>query len=81
MSARGALVECDHQTLKVTPAMAAGVTDKLWEIGDMSPWSRHASPISSDLAWKEDGEDIPEPLSLEDLMATMVQLRSLEIHT
>jgi IS1 family transposase len=24
-----------HQTLKITPAMAAGVTDKLWEIGDV----------------------------------------------
>ena len=24
-----------HQTLRVTPAMAAGVTDKLWEIGDI----------------------------------------------
>lgn len=24
-----------HQTLKVTPAMAAGVTDKLWEISDV----------------------------------------------
>ncbi len=24
-----------HQTLKITPAMAAGVTSKLWEIGDM----------------------------------------------
>jgi hypothetical protein len=24
-----------HQTLKVTPAMAAGVTDKLWEMSDM----------------------------------------------
>src|SRR5262249_9536164 len=24
-----------HQTLKITPAMAAGVTDKLWEIGDL----------------------------------------------
>ncbi|UGA47227.1 DDE-type integrase/transposase/recombinase [Bradyrhizobium quebecense] len=24
-----------HQTLKVTPAMAAGVTDKLWEMGDL----------------------------------------------
>jgi hypothetical protein len=24
-----------HQTLKVTPAMAAGVTDRLWEIGDI----------------------------------------------
>ena len=24
-----------HQTLKVTPAMAAGVTSKLWETSDM----------------------------------------------
>ena len=24
-----------HQTLKVTPAMAAGVTDRLWEISDV----------------------------------------------
>jgi hypothetical protein len=24
-----------HQSLKVSPAMAAGVTDKLWEIGDI----------------------------------------------
>ena len=24
-----------HQTLRVTPAMAAGVTDKLWEIADI----------------------------------------------
>jgi hypothetical protein len=24
-----------HQTLKVTPAMAAGVTKRLWEIGDI----------------------------------------------
>ena len=24
-----------HQTLKVTPAMAAGVTDKLWEVADI----------------------------------------------
>jgi hypothetical protein len=24
-----------HATLRVTPAMAAGVTDKLWEIGDI----------------------------------------------
>jgi hypothetical protein len=24
-----------HQTLRMTPAMAAGVTDKLWEIGDI----------------------------------------------
>ena len=24
-----------HQTLKITPAMAAGVTSQLWEISDM----------------------------------------------
>ena len=24
-----------HQTLKVTPAMAAGVTDRLWEMKDV----------------------------------------------
>jgi hypothetical protein len=24
-----------HQTLRVTPAMAAGVTDRLWEIKDI----------------------------------------------
>jgi hypothetical protein len=24
-----------HKTLKTTPAMAAGVTDRPWEIGDM----------------------------------------------
>jgi hypothetical protein len=24
-----------HQTLKITPAMAAGVTDRLWEISDI----------------------------------------------
>ena len=24
-----------HKTLRVTPAMAAGVTDRLWSIGDM----------------------------------------------
>lgn len=24
-----------HKTLKITPAMAAGVTDKLWEMSDM----------------------------------------------
>jgi len=24
-----------HQTLKVTPAMAAGVTKRLWEVSDM----------------------------------------------
>ena len=24
-----------HQTLRVTPAMAAGITDHLWEVSDM----------------------------------------------
>jgi len=24
-----------HETLRVTPAMAAGVTDKLWEVSDI----------------------------------------------
>ncbi len=24
-----------HQSLRTTPAMAAGVTDRLWEIGDL----------------------------------------------
>jgi hypothetical protein len=24
-----------HQSLRMTPAMAAGVTDRLWEIGDI----------------------------------------------
>jgi hypothetical protein len=24
-----------HKTLKTTPAMAAGVTDRLWEVGDI----------------------------------------------
>jgi hypothetical protein len=24
-----------HQTLKISPAMAAGVTDKLWKMSDM----------------------------------------------
>ena len=26
---------CIHQSLKVPPAVAAGVTDKLWEISDI----------------------------------------------
>ena len=29
-----------HKTLRVTPAMAAGVSDRLWEIGDILRWSR-----------------------------------------
>jgi hypothetical protein len=24
-----------HQTLKATPAMAAGVTDRIWTVGDL----------------------------------------------
>ena len=34
-----------HQTLRVTPAMAAGVTDRLWEISDivvmLEEWEKH----------------------------------------
>jgi len=34
-----------HKTLRVTPAMAAGVTDRLWEIGDvikvLEAWETH----------------------------------------
>ncbi len=47
-----------HRTLRVTPAMAAGVTDRLWEIGDIvalveandpkpqprGPYRKHSSP-------------------------------------
>jgi hypothetical protein len=29
-----------HQTLKITPAMAAGVTDRLWEMGDVATRSK-----------------------------------------
>jgi hypothetical protein len=32
-----------HQALKVTPAMAAGVTGKLWEMSDLEAWeAEHA---------------------------------------
>jgi hypothetical protein len=38
-----------HQTLKVTPAMAAGVTDRLWEMSDvvdvLEAWE--ASPLAA----------------------------------
>jgi IS1 family transposase len=33
-----------HKTLRVTPAMAAGVTDKLWEIGDIAKLVEDAEP-------------------------------------
>ncbi len=33
-----------HKTLRVTPAMAAGVTDKLWEIGDIVALVEAAEP-------------------------------------
>ena len=33
-----------HQTLRVTPAMAAGVTDRLWEIGDIVKLVEDAEP-------------------------------------
>jgi hypothetical protein len=33
-----------HQTLRVTPAMAAGVTGKLWELGDIVALIDKAAP-------------------------------------
>jgi len=33
-----------HQTLKVSPAMAAGVTDQLWEIADIVALVEAAEP-------------------------------------
>ena len=33
-----------HQSLRVTPAMAAGVTDKLWELKDMAALLEKAAP-------------------------------------
>ena len=35
-----------HQTLKVTPAMAAGITDKLWEMVDIVKLIEEAAPKS-----------------------------------
>jgi hypothetical protein len=36
-----------HKTLRVTPAMAAGVTDKLWEVSDivaiLEEWEKSAT--------------------------------------
>ena len=36
-----------HQTLKVTPAMAAGVTDKLWEVSDIVAMLEQSRNINS----------------------------------
>ena len=52
-----------HKTLKVSPAMAAGVTDRLWEMSDLvemlEAWEtkekRDAKPIFEVLEWKIGG--------------------------
>lgn len=33
-----------HQTLRVTPAMAAGVTDKLWSLEDLAALQEKQAP-------------------------------------
>ena len=33
-----------HQTLRITPAMAAGVTDRIWEVPDISWVVEAATP-------------------------------------
>jgi hypothetical protein len=40
-----------HKTLRVTPAMAAGVTDLLWTIDDLAALVESATP-TADQAWK-----------------------------
>ena len=52
-----------HKTLKVSPAIAAGVTDRLWEISDLvamlEAWEakekRDAKPIFEIIEWKIGG--------------------------
>ena len=43
-----------HQTLRVTPAMAAGVTDRVWEIADIVALIEEAPKVKShaDPEWK-----------------------------
>ena len=52
-----------HQTLRVTPAMAAGVADKLWEIGDivcvLEQWEyaqtrKDRLPVRIPIRWNSD---------------------------
>jgi hypothetical protein len=41
---RGGILSSIHKTLRTTPAMAAGVTKRLWEMGDivdvLEAWER-----------------------------------------
>jgi hypothetical protein len=39
-----------HQTLKISPAMAAGVTDRLWEMTDLVEWSKRLKPAPTEAA-------------------------------
>ena len=46
-----------HQSLRITPAMAAGVTDRLWEIGDIVKMMEDAAPKANRPAtYKKQGE-------------------------
>lgn len=49
-----------HQTLKITPAMAAGVTDKLWEMSDivnvLETWEtgpKERAGVAARQVWRE----------------------------
>ncbi len=49
-----------HQTLRVTPAMAAGVTGKLWELSDMMAMIDAAAPKPAKRGpYKKRQEDAP----------------------
>jgi hypothetical protein len=61
-----------HQTLKVTPAMAAGVTDKLWEVSDI---------VAVIGAWESDRrENGIEYRSVKDRILPTYQVTKIKRH-